>query len=167
MKNTKQSNFYVFEQNNSGVFFDVNENVSHLVVIEAYTSEDAISIFEPMIENQSCSCSCCGDRWSTYSPDKIELSKWEKDGYSVGVDERYEDEDAEQEWLKLYGEFGRIEEPVWKKSYSSKEFVGKVYFKTIEEYCQFMANSWGCESPDIIIHYLDGTKKEIFKLEIQ
>ena len=44
-------------------------------------------------------------------------------------------------------------------------FAGKIYFETIEQYCQFMANAYGWTVPDIRIHFLDGTKKEIFKLE--
>ncbi len=33
---------------------------------------------------------------------------------------------------------------------------------TLEEYCQKIADRCGWTEPDAIIHYLDGTKKEIF-----
>ena len=158
-----KTKFYEFNQNNSGGSFDVDENVCHRVIIEAIDSKHAQSIFEPMIKNQSGSCPCCGDRWSSYEPDEIELSEWKEKGYSVGVYSHYED--AEERWFKLYGEFPRIEEPTWQTKYSLKKFTGKIYFDTIEQYCQFMANTYGWTVPDIRIHFLDGTKKEIFKLE--
>jgi hypothetical protein len=160
MKEELKKKFYEFNQNNSGGSFDVDENVCHRVIIEATDANHALAIFEPMIENQSGSCPCCGDRWYTYDPDEINLDEWKEKGYSVGVYSHYPD--AEQRWFKLYGEFPRIEEPTWKTKYSSKEFTGKIYFENIEQYCQFMANAYGWTVPDIRIHFLDGTKKEIF-----
>lgn len=163
MKRELETKFYEFSQNNSGGSFDVDDNVCHRVIIEAIDTNHAKSIFEPMIENQSGSCPCCGDRWSSYDPDEIELPKWEEKGYSVGVYSHYNN--AEKRWFTLYGEFPRIEEPTWQKKYGSKEFTGKIYFENIEQYCQFMANAYGWTVPDVRIHFLDGTKKEIFKLE--
>ena len=161
IKEELKKKFYEFNQNNSGGSFDVDENVCHRVIIEATDANHALAIFEPMIENQSGSCPCCGDRWYTYDPDEINLDEWKEKGYSVGVYSHYPD--VEQRWFKLYGEFPRIEEPTWKTRYSSKEFTGKIYFENIEQYCQFMANAYGWTVPDIRIHFLDGTKKEIFK----
>lgn len=163
MKREIETKFYEFNQNNSGGFFDVDENVCHRVIIEAIDSSQALSIFEPMIENQSYSCSCCGDRWSTYDPDEIDIEQYKKKGYPIGIYSHYKD--AEERWFKLYGDFPRIEEPTWKIEYGSKKFLGKVCFDTIEQYCQLMANEYGWTTPDIRIHYLDGTKKEIFKPE--
>ena len=163
MKRELETKFYEFDQNNSDGSFDVDDNVCHRVIIEAIDANHAQSIFEPMIENQSGSYPCCGDRWSSYDPDEIELSKWKEKGYPVGVYSHYKD--AEQRWFALYGEFPRIEEPTWQTKYSSKEFTGKIYFENIEQYCQFMANAYGWTVPDVRIHFLDGSKKEIFKLE--
>jgi len=88
----------------------------------------------------------------------------EKKGYPVGVYSHYKD--AEKRWFDLYGEFPRIEEPTWQTRYSSRVyFSGKIYFDTIVQYCKFMANAYGWTVPDVRIHFLDGTKKEIFKLE--
>lgn len=159
---TKQleTKFYEFNQNYSGGYFDVDDNVCHMVVIEAVDANHAISIFEPMIENQSASCPCCGDRWYV-SPDEIDLSKLREKGYQVGVYAHYDD--AEQRWFALYGEFPRIEEPTWQTKYSSKEFTGKIYFENIEQYCQFLANAYGWTVPDVRIHFLNGDKKDIFK----
>lgn len=63
MKRELETKFYEFSQNNSGGSFDVDENVCHRVIIEAIDAKHAQNIFEPMIENQSGSCPCCGDRW--------------------------------------------------------------------------------------------------------
>ncbi len=159
-----QTKFYEFNQNNSGGSFDVDENVCHRVIIEAVDANHALSIFEPMIENQSGSCPCCGDRWSTYDPDEIDVEKWKENGYPAGVYSHYKN--PEDRWHKLYGQFPRLEEPSWQTKYSSREFTGKIYFDTIEQYCQFMANNYGWTIPDIRIHYLNGSKKEIFKAEL-
>ena len=156
--------FYEFNQNNSGGYFDVDENVCHRVIVEAKSPEHAQEIFEPMIENQSPSCSCCGDRWSSHSPDEIDLAEWKEKGYPIGVYDHYAN--AEDRWFKLYGEFPRLEEPTWKTEYTYRQFSGKIYFDTLEQYCQYLANAYGWTTPDIRIHYLDGTKKEIFTLKI-
>lgn len=165
MKRQIETKFYEFNQNNSGGSFDVDDNVCHRVIIEAIDTNHAESLFKPMIANQSGSCPCCGDRWSSFDPNEIDLPKWEKIGYSVGVYAHYED--AEKRWFKLYGKFPRVEEPIWEKTYGSKEFTGKIYFKTIEQYCQFMANAYGWTTPDVRIHFLDGTKKEIFSVKLE
>jgi len=165
MKREIQTKFYEFNQNNSGGHFDVDENVCHRVIIEAVNANHAQSIFEPMIKNQSASCSCCGDRWSSYDPDEIDLEKWKKEGYSIGVYGGIY-KNTEERWFKLYGKFPRLEEPKWMDTFSSKEFKGKIYFENIEQYCQFAANAWGWTVPDIRIHFLDGTKKDIFKKEL-
>ena len=156
--------FYEFNQNNSGGFFDVDKNVCHTVIIEADNEKEALSIFEPMIENQSYSCPCCGDRWSLYEPKEINLDKFKNKGYTASVYNHYQE--PEKRWNKLFGEFPKLEEPFWTVFYSSKVFKGKIYFENIEQYCQFMANNYGQTTPDIRIHYKDGTKKEIFKVEI-
>ena len=43
-----------------------------------------------------------------------------------------------------------------------KEFSCRISFNNIEEYAQYMADVWRFSSPDAIIHYADGSKKEIF-----
>ena len=159
------SKFYEFNQNNSGGYFDVDENVCHRVIIEANSPEEALEIFEPMIENQSDSCPCCGERWSTYSPEEVDISKYKEKGYSVGIYDHYKN--AEERWFKLYGKFPRLEEPTWQIHYKFKEFLGKIYFENVEQYCQFLANNYGWTTPDIRIHYLNGDKKEIFTLKVE
>ncbi len=162
MKKEIETKFYEFGKNNSGGSFDVDENVCHRVIIEATDAEHAKRIFEPMIENKSSSFPCCGDRWSDYDPDEIELPSYKDKGYPAGVYNHYPN--AEERWVKLYGDFPQKESPTWQEKYGSKEFTGKLYFNTIEQYCQFMANAYGWTTPDIRIHFLDGSKKEIFKV---
>lgn len=156
--NTK---FFEFSQNNSGGYFDVDENVCHRVIIEAIDEDHAQSIIEPMIENQSPSCSCCGDRWSIYYCDEIEFEKYNEKGLEVDVYTHYKD--YSERWFKLYGEFPRKDEPVVKKKSWGSKFTARVYFDNLEQYCQYLANAYGWTTPDVRIHYLDGTKKEIFK----
>lgn len=162
MKKELEAKFYEFNQNNSGGHFDVDDNVCHRVIIEALDENHAQSIFDPMVENQSSSCSCCGDRW--YGSKEIKLSYWKDKGYPIGIYSHYKD--AEERWFKLYGEFPRIEEPTWQTKYGSKEFLGKIAFDDIEQYSQLMANSYGWTTPDVKIHFLDGTKKEVFTKKV-
>lgn len=160
MKKQTKTKFYLFDQNNSGGFFDVNENVCHRVVIEAADESQAQSIFAPMIKDQSASCPCCGDRWSPEYADEIDLDEYKKTGYPVGVYDFYDN--PEKRWRELYGEFPSLQEPIWITKFGVKEFSGLIYFNTIEQYLQYLANAYGWTNPDARIHYLDGTKKEIF-----
>lgn len=163
----QETKFYEFRQNNSGGGYDVDGNVCRIVIVEAHDVNHALEIFRPMIENQSGSCPCCGDRWIGHPHEEIDLSKWREEGYTVGEYNLDVWDDADERWFALYGEFPRIEEPTWKSreivKEGLKEFVGKIYFNTIEQYCQFVANSGGVTTPDVRIHYLDGTKKEFIK----
>ena len=154
--------FYEFDQNNSGGFFDIDDNVTHRVIIEAHSEDEAISIFEPMIEGQSSSCDCCGDRWSLWTRE-IDLDSYKEKGYSAYVYTHYKD--YEERWFKMYGKFPRLEEPTLIKQSWGTEFKGSIYFESVEQYAQFMANAYGFSGqndPDIKIHYLDGTRKDIF-----
>lgn len=70
----QETKFYEFNQNNSGGFFDVDENVCNYVIIEASSADEAIRKLRPMIANQSESCPCCGERWSLDYYDVIDFS---------------------------------------------------------------------------------------------
>lgn len=158
--------FYEFSQNNSGGYFDVDENVCSRVIIEAEDMRKAIFTFAPMIINQSPSCPCCGDRWYADDPWEVDLEAYKIDGYGVGVYSHYPD--AKQRWMKLYGHLPRITDPAWERRFhGTEEFFGKVYFENIEQYCQFMANTYPCwTTPYIRIHLLNGTKLEFNKTNI-
>lgn len=104
--------FYIWDQNNSGGIFNVDEDLSHRVVIEAdsYDLAEAkafdFGIYYDGVE-AGCDCECCGDRWYHGN----ELTRHDLEG------------------------------------------------KTLEECLQGLADRWGWEDPDIILHYADGSKK--------
>jgi len=159
-----KTKFYEFEQNNSGGSFVVNERICHRIIIEAETEQQAIQKAEQLgcywngVE-EGLDCPCCGDRWYS-SPSEININQFKKEGYPVDVYSDYDN--AEERWFSLFGEFPRIEEPKWVTQYSSKKYVGRIYFENIEQYCQFLANEYGWTTPDIRIFYLDGRKVDIF-----
>src|SRR6478735_5337089 len=100
--NTKPK-FYAFNQNNSGGGFDFDAEcgISHWVIVEAHSAEQANSIAESIgIYFNGCDdgsdCPCCGDRWSSqwsddkgfdfpsYYGDKPLRDKWENSsGYGI------------------------------------------------------------------------------------
>jgi len=60
--------WYRFDQNNSGGFFHMDEDVAHYVFIEAYSTKEANQIAKNIgIYFDGCregmDCDCCGDRW--------------------------------------------------------------------------------------------------------
>ena len=63
--------FYTFRQNNSGGCWDIDQHVSHIVVIEAESLDlaldtaEAIGIYFDGVDNER-DCPCCGDRWSRW-----------------------------------------------------------------------------------------------------
>ena len=61
--------WYQYTQNNSGGQMDVNERVSHYVLVQAPTASQADSIAEAIVGiyfngvEDGMDCECCGDRW--------------------------------------------------------------------------------------------------------
>lgn len=81
MKNTVNTKFYTFSQNNSGGLFikSEKEGISECVIIEALEPNHANTRAEEIgLYFDGCDkgedCSCCGDRWYRTS---------ERDGYEV------------------------------------------------------------------------------------
>lgn len=69
-RKTKKTMFWEFNQNNSGgsFVFDEKNGLTHFVIIEAETKQEAIDRAESVgIYFNGCDdgrdCSCCGDRW--------------------------------------------------------------------------------------------------------
>lgn len=58
--------FYTFSQNNSGGSFVQDENISHYVIIEASSAEEANSLAERkgLYFGGHSDCPCCGNRWN-------------------------------------------------------------------------------------------------------
>lgn len=158
--------WYCFDQNNSGGSFDVDDKVCHRLFIEAESFVDAVEKAEELGcywdgVGKGIDCPCCGDRWSKWSDDPVDIERYNNDGYKVGVyDGIYAK--AETRWGKKYGKYEVIEEPTWQEKYSIREYVGRIRFRNIEEYAQFMADKYGWTTPDARIYYNDGSVKEIF-----
>lgn len=66
--------WFTFSQNNSGGYFDEDDNVCEIVSIQAETAKDAVRFAKRIMDNSN-SCDCCGSRWSFYMR--------EDDGYDV------------------------------------------------------------------------------------
>ena len=60
--------FYIYDQNNSGGSFIVNDDVTYNVIIEADSAEAADRKAEEIgiyfDDNYNIDCECCGTRWS-------------------------------------------------------------------------------------------------------
>ena len=60
--------FYEYNQNNSGGGFDVNDNVTYSVIIEADSADEADRKAEEIgiyfDDDYDIDCECCGTRWS-------------------------------------------------------------------------------------------------------
>lgn len=158
--------FFDFGQNNSYGYFVVDEKVCHRLFIEADNEDEAVSKAEGLgcywdgVDNGK-DCPCCGDRWSRYYLRPVPIEKYTEEGYSVGVyDGIYKD--TVSEWNKRYGKYECVVKPEFITEFSVGEYVGKIRFKTIEEYAQFLADGYGWTVPDARIYYKDGTVKEIF-----
>lgn len=158
--------FYLFNQNNSGGSFIVNDKVCHRLFIEADDGREALRVAESLGcywdgVSKGLDCPCCGDRWSRYC-NEIDINKFKKDGYEVSVyDSIYHN--TVQEWEKKYGKFTIVKQPHFKsdKYGNFRSYVGSISFASIEEYAQYMANTNGWTTPDARIFYKDGHIKEI------
>ncbi|HEM5171823.1 TPA: hypothetical protein U1307_001409, partial [Streptococcus suis] len=63
---TAQTYFYVFDQNNSGGYFVIDENVTSEIIIEATEEAKALERLEEILSQKPEYmeyCSCCGERW--------------------------------------------------------------------------------------------------------
>lgn len=74
MERTIKTQFFTFNQNNSGGYFvrDKDNGVGEYVIIEATSAEEAKNRLNKIGEKVSGFdeyCSCCGQRWSDYMDD--------------------------------------------------------------------------------------------------
>ena len=157
--------WYLFDQNNSGGRFVVNDKVCHRLFIEAESAEDAIDKAEDLgcywdgVE-YGLDCPCCGDRWSRCD-DPVNIERYKTEGYQASV-LFISRNDYKDEWWRRYGEFDVIKEPEVVEDYPYKYYNGKIRFNNIEEYAQYLANEYGFTTPDARIYYANGDVKEIF-----
>ena len=62
--------FYLFDQNNSGGFFEYDDSrgIGPKILVEADSHDEAVSIMENIVDFDSeYYCHCCGPRWSRYT----------------------------------------------------------------------------------------------------
>lgn len=155
--------FYEFKQNNSGGHFVVNDKLCNRVVIEAENEYEAIDKAEELGcywygVQEGLDCPCCGDRWNKDYLDAINLKSINERGFSVST---YDG--SLSKWKKKYGTYEVVEAPAITNGWFGKKCEGKIKFRTLEEYMQFLANEYGCTTPDVRIYYKNGNIKEIFK----
>lgn len=166
MNKVKDLKWFEFSQNNSGGSFIVDDKVCHRLFIEAESFDKAVAKAEELGcywdgVAKGIDCPCCGDRWNKWDDEAINIDKYNNDGYEVEVyDGIYSS--AETRWNEKYGKYEIVEEPTWQKIYGCREYVGKIRFRNIEEYVQFMANEYGWTTPDARIYYYNGKVKEVY-----
>lgn len=56
--------FFLFDQNNSGGLYELNDSLTHYVFIEAASANEANAIAESIGIEFGVGCPCCGDRWN-------------------------------------------------------------------------------------------------------
>lgn len=161
--------FYELNQNNSGGSFIVNDELCHVLVIEADNEQDAISKAEDLGcywdgVSKGMDCPCCGDRWYPYASE-INLMKIADEGFTVSIyDGIYDDTVAE--WNKRYGKYKVVEAPEFKKTYGSRKYEGRICFDNIEEYVQLFSDEYGWTTPDARIYFKDGRVTEIYSNKV-
>lgn len=67
--------WFTYDQNNSGGYFIDNDQVSHLICVQAETAKEANEKASVITEDFSEWCECCGERWY--------LSERDSDGADV------------------------------------------------------------------------------------
>lgn len=154
--------FYEFSQNNSGGQWDVDDKLCHRVIIEADTYGEAERMAKDLgVYFDGCDkgldCNCCGDRW--YSGNIIDLNRINDKGYEVSVFDRIGN--PEKLWQTKYGKYEIAENPKWNDGFAFRHFEGKIKFKDVEQYIQFLADEYGATKPDARIFYKNNTIKEI------
>lgn len=144
--------FFEFSQNNTGGSFDVDDKLTHRVLIEADTAEEATAKAEELgmywdgVEN-GMDCECCGDRW--YRP-------WSDDGkvfpYRYGSMTRPEAESVAEKYN------AEVVDTLHGKKWGRD---CDVLFRTPESYTQYLADNYGWTDPDGYIYYKAGRKVSI------
>lgn len=152
-----ESKFYHFTQNNSGGYFDIDDNVCNHVIIEALNEDQARSLLSPLIVCQSPSCECCGDRWAIDYPTLVDINRIKENGYVVSCYNVFSKNETKTRWYKKYGGFTLFQKPRWE----NHQFLGRLKFESIVDYAKFISNEYSSSTPAVIIHYLNGEKLKL------
>lgn len=101
--------FYTFNQNNSGGSFhyDNQTGISHYVVVEADTEDEAIDRAESigLYFDGDGDCECCGSRWSTYIDPFDEPGAYESGEFVLGSKGVFEYTETEWGWMDEFEGF--------------------------------------------------------------
>lgn len=86
----KDLKWFEFKQNNSGGRFIVNDKVCNKLLIEAVSFNEAVRKAEELGcywdgVSKGIDCSCCGDRWSKYDNEPVNIEKYKAEGYRVSI----------------------------------------------------------------------------------
>ncbi|MGZ8887979.1 MAG: DUF7296 family protein [Halobacteriota archaeon] len=65
MAQTQQLKWWSFDQNNSGGYWEVDDNVSQWVHIQEWSASEAVSKLNALTSHHSY-CECCGERWNDW-----------------------------------------------------------------------------------------------------
>jgi hypothetical protein len=151
------SNFYEFNQNNSGGNFVTTDKLCHRVVIQADSYDEARTKALDMgiYFDGAGDCPCCGDRWHDYEA-TINVNEINVEGYQVTS------YNSEADWLARYGKFIIHVFPEYVYRYGSGRWEGRIRFLDLEDYLQFQANEYGWTKPDARVFYKDGQVSEIY-----
>ena len=163
--------WYKFSQNNSGGSFITNDKVCHMLYVEAETFREAVV----KAESLGCywngvadgiDCPCCGDRWSLWNDDPVDIDEYIDDGYKAYVyDSAYRN--VKDEWNKRFGKYEVVEPPRFTTEWSVRVYKGKIKLKNIEDYAQVISDEYGWTVPDARLYYADGEVKEIFSSKLE
>jgi hypothetical protein len=153
-RESKQTFFFEFSQNNSGGHWDVNDKLTHRLYIESHSEKEATRFAEDLgVYFNGCEdgmdCECCGDRW--YGCTQLEVPHV----YGLfTLDEANE----------LASTYECEIRPAIKWKPSGKR-THEVLFQNVESYVKFMVDKWGYDfkdKPDSRIFYLNGDVLEVF-----
>ena len=158
MRNSSENEslkYYLFNQNNSGGSFVVDNNLCHRVMIQARNEQEANNIAEEMgVYFNGCErdmdCECCGDRW--YHPDEMTFP------YTYGA---FNDEEQAQTIVLTYN--AKMVKSKKKTTSTDKRKYFDIIFPTPESYLQYMADEHGWTKPDGRIFYKGGRVVSVYK----
>lgn len=96
-----ETNYYIYDQNNSGSEYLLNDRdgIGHVIAIEARDYEDANNRLDDITSSYSEYCHCCGERWSKF------------DNEPKKNNSKFDNLDDVKIYLKIYFKYTRQEDP--------------------------------------------------------
>ena len=112
MEGVRNLKWFEFNQNNSGGSFIVNDKVCHRLFIEAKSFDDAVEKAEELgcywdgVIN-GVDCPCCGDRWSCWDDEPIDLKNNSIEEYAQVLADKYGLTTPD---IRIYYDDGKVKE---------------------------------------------------------